>query len=165
MEQFLGPAQDLFLLGILQQAKAAAFLDAVGQAQQLFGEGRHVRGHLGAELDVVDLLQEALALDQFLVVGKIVVAGDGRQLVEALDQHPLRIEIAEAVRSGDRFMAQVLCPALDGLEKGGCDLGIVYGVEPAEAQVFRAVFLVGGAVVDGGDAPGRLAILVGQELP
>ncbi len=93
----------------------------------------------------------------------VVIAGDGRQLVETLDQHPLGVEVAEAVRAGHGLQAQLLCPAFGGGEKGGGDLGVVDAVEPAETQVFGAVFLVGGAVVDGGDAAGQFAFLIGHE--
>jgi hypothetical protein len=165
VEQFLGPAQDLLFLGILQQAKAAAFQDAVSQAQQLLGKGRHVCGHLGAEFDVVDILGETQTLDQFLVVGKIVVAGDGRKLVEALDQHALRVKIAKTLRAREGFQAQIPRPLLNGLEQGGDDFRVVGGIEPAEAKVLRPILFIGDTAVDGGDAPDRLAVLVGQELP
>ena len=154
-----------FFLEILQQAKAAAFQDAIGQAQQLLGKGRHVVGHLGAEFDVIDLFFEALVLDQLPVVGEIVVAGDGGLLVEALHQHALGIEVAEAVRPGDRFQVQLPRPLLHGLEQGGGHFGVVGGVEPAEAQVPGVVFFVGGAVINGGDASAKLVILVGQKQP
>ena len=41
VEQLLGAGQDLFFIGELQHAHAAALLDALGQAQQLFGKSIH----------------------------------------------------------------------------------------------------------------------------
>ena len=163
VEELHGPVQDILFLLELEQAQVAALADAVGQAHQLLGEGRHVGGHLGAELDVVDLLGEAQRLEQPGIIGVVVVAGDGRQLVEALDQHPLGVEVAEAVRAGHGLQAQLPRPVLGGGEQGGGDLGVVDAVEPAEAQVLRLVLLVGGVVVDGGDAARQFAFLISHE--
>ena len=164
VEDLLDAVHDVLFLVEMQELEAAALLDPFGQAQQFLGERRHVLGHRAAEFDVVDILGKAQVFDQFLVVGKIVIAGDGRLLVEALDQHALRVQVAEAVRAGERFQAELPGPGLDRREQGGGDLGIVGGVEPAEAQVPGLVFLVGHAAVDGGDAADGLAVPPGDEL-
>lgn len=164
-ENFLDAVHDILLFFEMEELEAAALLDPFGQAQQFFRESRHVLGHSATELDVVDLLGEAQVLDQFLVIGIIVVAGDGRLLVVALDQHALRVEVAEAVGPGDCLHAQFPRPPFDRPEQGRGDLGVVGGIEPAEAQVLGVVFLVGDAAVDGGDTAGGLAVPEGQEKP
>ena len=79
------------------------------------------------------------------IVGEIVDGRHGRELVEAVDEHALRVEIGETERSHEFGAVMFARPVFGLAQQGTAHLQIVDEINPAEASrlfVPRAVGLV-----------------------
>jgi hypothetical protein len=72
-------------------------------------------------------------MKQRRVISFVVAAGDGGQRIEPLDQHALRIQIAEAVRTGYFPAALGGKPFFQSSNQGAGHLRIILAFKPSEA--------------------------------
>ena len=138
----------------------------VGALRDDVGQTRPALGHLVRDghdvFDPVGVLAEA-HLGQIVVIIRVIVdQRHGAQLVVALDEHALGVEIREAQRAHDRLHLELAAEFVDLVHQGLGDLLVLDEVVPAEADLLVVPLLVGLVVDDGGHAAGQLAILVGQ---
>ena len=111
----------------------------------------------------VHLFSVAQVLNEPLVVGGVVLLLEGGQLIEALDQQPLPLQVREAQRAADRVHALLPGPLLQGVEEGGGHLLIVDGVEAGEADALLPGLLVVGLLEDALDPARHFSVPVGVE--
>ena len=102
-----------------------------------------VLGRIDLAFRPVDLLLIAQPLDQPAVVLSVVLFLKGGELVEALDEQTLALQIGEAERPADGVHALGDRPFLDRGEELLCDLGAVDRVEAVEAHTLLMTLLVG----------------------
>ena len=110
------------------------------------------------------ILDEAHTYHVLGVVGVVVDRGHGAELVEALDEHPLVIEVREAHGALQHLLAASACPVRYRLEEGIDDLSVVDEVDEAEAGIVLIPRLVGAVVDDPCDTTDDLALAIGEEV-
>ena len=93
----------------------------------------------------VDFVGVAVVLKMLRIVGEIVDRRHGRELVEAINEHALRVEIGETERSHEFGAVMFARPVFGLAQQGTAHFQIVDEINPAEASrlfVPRAVGLV-----------------------
>ena len=104
-----------------------------------------VFGHKNFAFHPVDLVGVAVVLEVLRIVGKVVDRRHGRELVEAVDEHALRVEVGEAERPHQLRAAVLARPVFGLTQQGAAHFQIVDEIDPSEARrlfVPRAVGLV-----------------------
>ena len=80
------------------------------------------------------------------IVGIVVYGAERRELVEALGEHALGVEVGEAQRPNDAVRAVLAAPLLHGVEQGPAYVQVVNEVYPPEP--------------DNPLAPGRIGLMI-----
>ena len=155
--------QTVFLIQLARAARlsdvqAVAFLDQ-------FRELEHRRTLLLYQRDAlgpVHVLVETQLLQERVVVGIVVQAGEGAEVLVAFDKQSLLVHIGEAPGALHPGAAASATPFRHGIQQGLQHFAVFDEVQPAEADVLLFPDLVGGAVDNGRHAAGQFAVLVGQ---
>ena len=154
---------DQFLLVLeLLDRQPAALGGAARDALHPFGDLELVGGQVAG--DEIHFLDEALRLDQFLVIGIVVGQhGHGLTMFEAEHLNPVPIQRTQALRPDGAIQPTRPGPLEDGLEQGRGGLRVVLALEEVEIGFFRMVILIEWTVLDGGDAAHVAAVAHSQE--
>ena len=106
-------------------------------------------------------MRVAVVLEMLRIVGIVVDGRHGRELIEAVDEHALGVEIGEAERSDESVALVCLRPVFGLSQQGTAHLEIVDEVDPPEARRLFVPRAVGLVVDDAGhashDLPSRQA--------
>ena len=145
--------------GQLADVDVGALLDDGGHARPALG---HLLGNGDDVLDPVGVLGEAHLVQIIVIIRMVVDQRHGAQLVVALDEHALGVEIRKAQRAHDRLHPELAAELVDLVHQGLGHLLVLDEVIPAEAHLLVVPLLVGLAVDDGGHAADQLAVLVGK---
>ena len=145
----------------LADVQVVAALHELRDARILVGQPL---GHCEAHLYPVGLLLKAQGLHVAGIVGIIVDGGHRGELVVALDEHSLGVDVCKSERPHDVGHAALLAPELHGRDEGRRYLLVVDKIYPAEAHIAGVPCVVGAVVDDGGHTAGELAVLVGQKV-
>jgi len=106
---------------------------------------------------------ESHAGEELRVVGMVVEAGDGTDLVESVDEHPFRVKISESQRTVYRLHATFPSPLFDGLYEGFGHFEILDEVDESEPDTGFTGLAVADMVDDGDDASYGFAVPFCQE--
>ena len=97
------------------------------------------------------------------IVGIVVDRGHRAQLVVALHEHTLVVEVGESERTHYALQPPLAAPILYLLKQPAAHLDLVGEVYESEPDVFRPVLLVECIVDDACDAAYRFSVSVGHE--
>ena len=98
------------------------------------------------------------------IIGVVIDGGHRTQLVEALDEHSLRVEIREAQRTDDFCHSLLLGIVLYSLEQSAAHLDVIHKVDPTEANALSLPTLIGLMIDDCCYTTHHLSLLVSQEI-
>ena len=139
-----------------------AFLDHLRNLGELL---RNLFRDIDLELHVVVIfLPSPQLLHVLRIIGVVIDGGHRTQLVEALDEHSLRVEIREAQRTDDFCHSLLLGIVLYGLKQSTAHLDVIHEVDPAEAYTFSLPTLIGLMIDDSCYTTHHLSLLVSQEI-
>ncbi len=100
----------------------------------------------------------------FRIVWIIVYCGLCSELVEAVDEHSLRVKVGETERSHYFCHAFASAPLLDGVEQGGRHFKVVYEVDPSETHALALPFVVCLVVDYSSYSACGLSVFIGDEV-
>ena len=155
-------AEHLTALGV-DGMQVIALHHHLGYLAELLGHA--LLGNDELVFHIVVVLDEATQPFDVLGIVRIIVdSGHCTQLVEALDQHALRIHIGKA--QGTYYLGHALGtpPLLDSFEQGPAHLNIVDEVNPAETYTIALPTVVGTMIDDACYATHHPVVLIGQEI-
>ena len=98
------------------------------------------------------------------VVGIVVDGSHRSQLVEALNQHTLRVHIGKAERAYHLRHPLGASPGCNGIEEGTRHLHIVDEIDPTEAHTLAIPPFVGAMVDDAGNTTYHLTVAISHEI-
>lgn len=146
--------------GIFEIAQAETLPDDIADAHHLLG---HLVGHCHPVFHPIDILLVAEAFEMARIVGVVVDRGHSAELVEAFDEHPLVIHVAESHRADYLLHSALARPVFDGAHHGVDNGFVVDEVDKAEAGFLAARTLVGQTVDYGRHTSGGTPVGVCHE--